>query len=80
MQEENDILLRQVKAFAQGLGAILSKGKGGTSQEIIFPPKESQKLPYQEQLEQYIKTANYVLVPNTCSVKGLHWKKLNSLR
>lgn len=54
MQEENDVLLRQIKAFAQGLGYLLGRGNGNPGNEIVFPQKEAQKLPNQEQLEQFI--------------------------
>lgn len=54
MQEENDILLRQIKAFAQGLAYLLGKGSGGSNTEIVFPQKQSDSLPYQDQLESFI--------------------------
>lgn len=54
LQEENDVLLRQIKAFAQGLGYLLGKGNGNPGNEIVFPQKEDQKLPNQEQLERFI--------------------------
>lgn len=54
LQEENDVLLRQIKAFAQGLGYLLAKGGGKAGNEIVFPQKEAQKLPNQEQLELFI--------------------------
>lgn len=55
LQEENDVLLRQIKAFAQGLGYLLAKGGGKPGNEIVFPQKEAQKLPNQDQLAQFIK-------------------------
>ena len=55
LQEENDVLLRQIKAFAQGPGYLLARGGGKPGNEIIFPQKEAQKLPNQDQLAQFIK-------------------------
>ncbi|MCI1986070.1 MAG: DUF6483 family protein [Lactobacillus sp.] len=54
MQEENDVLLRQIKAFSQGLGYLLAKGGGNSGNEIVFPQKKTQRLPFQAQLEQAI--------------------------
>ncbi|WP_390404599.1 DUF6483 family protein [Lacticaseibacillus jixiensis] len=54
MQEENDVLLRQIKAFAQGLGYLLGKGNGSAGNEIVFPQQATQKLPNQAQLEQFL--------------------------
>ncbi|WP_164512041.1 hypothetical protein [Lacticaseibacillus daqingensis] len=41
MQEEQDVVLRQIKAFAQGLGSLLMHGKDGSTTEIVFPPTDA---------------------------------------
>ncbi|MCT3398098.1 DUF6483 family protein [Lentilactobacillus hilgardii] len=60
MRDENDFILRQIRAFAEGLGYILSHGKGGQSEaEIVFPEKQEQKLPYQNELQGLIDKKQY---------------------
>jgi hypothetical protein len=60
VRDENDFILRQIRAFAEGLGYILSHGKGGQSEaEIVFPEKQEQKLPYQNELQELIDKKQY---------------------
>lgn len=60
VRDENDFILRQIRAFAEGLGYILSHGKGGQSEaEIVFPEKQEQKLPYQNELQGLIDKKRY---------------------
>ncbi|GAF36222.1 DUF6483 family protein [Lentilactobacillus farraginis] len=60
MQDESDFILRQIRAFAEGLGYILAHGKGGHSQtEIIFPARQEQKLPHQTELQSLIDKKQY---------------------
>lgn len=54
MQEENDVLLRQIKSFAQGLGYMLGKAGGSPGNEIVFPQTDARVLPGQERLEQFL--------------------------
>ena len=39
--EDEDFILRQIKSFAEGFGAILGKGK--TRNEVIFEQQQNQK-------------------------------------
>lgn len=43
MQDESDWLMRQLHAFATGLGYTLSRHKGGTT-EVVFPQDQAQPL------------------------------------
>lgn len=54
MQEENDVLLRQIKSFAQGLGYMIGKAGGNPGNEIVFPQTDARVLPGQERLEQFL--------------------------
>ena len=58
MQDESDWLMRQLNAFAAGLGATLSRNKGGTT-EIVFPQHQDKPLPHQVALMQLIETHAY---------------------
>lgn len=49
MQDESDWLMRQLHAFATGLGYTLSRHKGGTT-EVVFPQNQNQPLPHQVEL------------------------------
>lgn len=60
MNEENDVLLRQVKSFAEGLGYMLSKKTGGKEDvAIIFEDGEVDLAPYQEALLQEAKVHDF---------------------
>ncbi|WP_262315623.1 DUF6483 family protein [Lacticaseibacillus parakribbianus] len=50
MQEETDPLLRQIKALARGLGAMLGASGGEPSHEVVFPQADARRLPYQAEL------------------------------
>ncbi|MCD2255900.1 DUF6483 family protein [Agrilactobacillus fermenti] len=57
---EDDPILRQIKAFAQGLGYILTAGKGGNSEtEIVFPGQQDDHLTYQETLQKSLAQHQY---------------------
>ncbi|WP_225048040.1 DUF6483 family protein [Lacticaseibacillus kribbianus] len=51
MQEETDPILRQIKALARGLGALLGASGGEPGHEVIFPQEDARRLPYQAELE-----------------------------
>ena len=54
MGQESDWLMRQINDLASGLGYIISRGKGGSETEIIFPQKEEEKLPHKDKLQRLI--------------------------
>lgn len=58
MQDESDWLMRQLHAFATGLGYTLSRHKGGTT-EVVFPQDQDQPLPHQVELVQLIDRKAY---------------------
>ena len=58
MQDESDWLMRQLHAFATGLGYTLSRHKGGTT-EVVFPQNQNQPLPHQVELAQLIDRKAY---------------------
>lgn len=58
MQDENDYLMRQIKAFAEGLGYLLSKRKNDTDTEIVFHMDEP-LLPHQTELQKLISAKQY---------------------
>ncbi|WP_057894368.1 hypothetical protein [Lacticaseibacillus brantae] len=61
MNEENDVILRQVKSFAEGLGYMLSKKSGGKDDvAVIFEDREIDLGPYHDALKQEIKTHGIV--------------------
>ncbi|BDR56695.1 DUF6483 family protein [Xylocopilactobacillus apis] len=49
--DEKDWIVRQVKAFGQGLGYLLSHGKSKAGTEIVFPQKDASLLPHQKELQ-----------------------------
>lgn len=59
MNYESDWITRQLKSFAQGLGYVFSKGKGGGETEIVFPQKQEKLLPHQDELQQLIDAHHY---------------------
>ncbi|MFD1464594.1 DUF6483 family protein [Lapidilactobacillus mulanensis] len=59
MQEESDWLTRQIRAFAEGLGYMLSHEKSGASTQIVFPQKDAQEIPHQAELQHLIDTKRY---------------------
>jgi len=58
MQNESDYIMRQIKAFAEGLGYMLSKNKNNTDTEIVFHMDEP-LLPHQFELQQLIDKKQY---------------------
>lgn len=59
MGQESDWLMRQINDLASGLGYIISRGKGGSESEIIFPQKEEEKLPHKNELQKLIDDHQY---------------------
>ncbi|GAF41012.1 hypothetical protein FC83_GL001010 [Agrilactobacillus composti DSM 18527 = JCM 14202] len=59
MQNESDWIMRQIHAFADGLGYILASGKGGGTTEIVFPEHQAQKLPQQTELQRLVTAKEY---------------------
>ncbi|WP_405076727.1 DUF6483 family protein (plasmid) [Ligilactobacillus acidipiscis] len=59
MGQESDWLMRQINDLASGLGYIISRGKGGSETEIIFPQKEEEKLPHKDKLQRLINNHQY---------------------
>lgn len=61
MNDEHDIIMRQVKSFAQGLGAMLAK-EGGDQDEatIVFADGEVDLTPYKAALRQEISTNDFL--------------------
>lgn len=41
LMEDDDFILRQIKSFAEGFGAILGKGK--EKNEVVFEQQQNQK-------------------------------------
>ncbi|MBQ0837080.1 hypothetical protein KBP51_11640 [Lactiplantibacillus pentosus] len=58
MQDESDWLMRQLRAFATGLGYTLSRRKGGETQ-VVFPELQDKPLPHQVELTQLIDKHAY---------------------
>ncbi|MFR0554377.1 DUF6483 family protein [Loigolactobacillus coryniformis] len=58
MQNESDYIMRQIKAFAEGIGYMLSKYKNNTDTEIVFHLDEP-LLPHQSELQQLIAKKQY---------------------
>ncbi|MFD0898093.1 DUF6483 family protein [Loigolactobacillus binensis] len=61
MQNESDYIMRQIKAFAEGLGYIMSQRKNNTDTEIVFHMAEP-LLPHQLELQQLIAKKQYAAV------------------
>ena len=84
MQDESDWLMRQLHAFATGLGYTLSRHKGGTT-EVVFPQDQDQPLPHQVELAQlidrraYAQAAQRLLALNSCSSEFGFMRRLINL-
>lgn len=64
MNDENDWIMRQVNSFAEGLGYVLSRGKGSSQSEVVFPQKQTDTLPYQKEIKSLIDDHKYSLAAN----------------
>ncbi|MCH4165440.1 MAG: DUF6483 family protein [Lentilactobacillus diolivorans] len=59
MLEDNDFIIRQIRAAAEGMAYILGHGKSTGRTEIVFPQDQRQKLPHQNELQQLIDQHQY---------------------
>ncbi|MFT8401131.1 MAG: DUF6483 family protein [Lentilactobacillus diolivorans] len=59
MLEDNDFIIRQTRAAAEGMAYILGHGKSTGRTEIVFPQDQRQKLPHQNELQQLIDQHQY---------------------
>lgn len=59
MENESDWIMRQLHAFADGLGYVLAHGSKSGKTAIVFPQAQAEKLPHQAELADLIAKQQY---------------------